>query len=516
MASPCRDEFVQAMKEEVESLIGKHTWFEDLITNATNKIVPCMIIFRIKRTPDGEIKKFKARLVLRGDLQEHFGETFSPVAAWSTVRCFLVIAIVKGWVTTCIDFSNAFVQSSLPDSEPVWMQIPRGHRSTKGDGCCLKLRKSLYGHKVAPLLWFQHVGKAFKKLGLTQSKHDPCLWCGKDLILVQYVDDCGIAAPNRERIDKFVEELRTEGLELTQEESFSEFLGIKFATNKDGSINMTQRGLISKILTSTNMENCNPNSVPATQVALGKDNDGKPMEEKWNYRAIVGALLHLSTNTRPDIAFAVSQVARFSNDPKKSHATAIKTIVRHLKKTQDMGTTVKVSNELKLDLCVDADFCGLFKQEDDRDPNSARSRTGWIITLGGWPIIWKSHLQSHISQSTLKAECSALSSALKVFSPLKLLVEETTAKTNCGNIQDRRVLATVFEDNQGTVLLATNQRITNRTRCFLAKWHWFWDAHNRGEFSIVKCPTTEQRADCLTKAPSRELFEENRRTNQGW
>jgi hypothetical protein len=46
-------------------------------------------------------------------------------------------------------------------------------------------------------------------------------------------------------------------------------------------------------------------------------------------------LLYLATNTRPDIAFAVSQVARFSNDPKACHATAVKTIVRYLQKTRE-------------------------------------------------------------------------------------------------------------------------------------------------------------------------------------
>ena len=62
------------------------------------------------------------------------------------------------------------------------------------------------------------------------------------------------------------------------------------------------------------------------------------MTEEWNYRSIIGMLLYLSTNTRPDIAFAVSQAARFSNHPKQSHARAVKTIIRYLKGTQDKGT----------------------------------------------------------------------------------------------------------------------------------------------------------------------------------
>ena len=71
----------------------------------------------------------------------------------------------------------------------------------------------------------------------------------------------------------------------------------------------------------------------------------------------------------------------------------------------DKGLIIKpAENPFQLDLCVDADFCGLFGQEDPRDRSSVKSRAGHIVRLGGWPIIWKSQLQSHISQSTLEAE----------------------------------------------------------------------------------------------------------------
>jgi len=518
MVSPYREEFLKAAQVEVDALVEKDTWYEEHKSLATTKIIPSQWVFRIKRTPDGSIKKFKARLVLRGDLQEDDGkDNYSPVAAWSTVRTFLSITVMLGWITTTIDFSNAFVQSELPKDEPVWMHVPRGYVSTKGRDYCLRLVKSLYGLSVAPLLWFNHSTAAFKKLGLVQSQHDPCLWYGNDIMLVQYVDDCGISAPTQERIDKFVNDLRELNFELTQEESFEEFLGIKFETLKDGSIKCTQKGLIKKTLEAAGMENCNPNSVPAAQAALGADKDGPPMEDKWNYRGICGMLLYLSTNTRPDITFAVSQVCRFGNDPKKSHATAVKTILRYLKKTCNEGIIVRPSTQrLNLDLYVDADFCGLFGREDPRDANSVRSRTGYIAMLCGWPIIWKSSLQTHLSQSTLEAEYSALSSALRTFLPLKQLVEEMIKKTKCKMLEGARVHATVFEDNQSTYFLATNQRITSRTKYLLAKWHWFWDAYNRSEFSIVKCPTDQQHSDYLTKAQPKTVFEQNRRAVQGW
>ena len=74
-------------------------------------------------------------------------------------------------------------------------------------------------------MWYRHISKYFVKLGLRQSKLDPSLWFGKGMILVQYVDDMGIVATNQEIIDQFVADLRAKDLVLTQEESFSEFLG---------------------------------------------------------------------------------------------------------------------------------------------------------------------------------------------------------------------------------------------------------------------------------------------------
>ena len=70
----------------------------------------------------------------------------------------------------------------------------------------------------------------------------------------------------------------------------------------------------------------------------------------------------------------------------------------------------------------------------------------------------------------------------------------------CPALEGTRLHATVFEDNQSAYYLATNQRITSRTKYLLAKFHWFWDAYNRKEFEIVKCPTNKMTADYLTKA----------------
>ena len=94
-------------------------------------------------------------------------------------------------------------------------------------------------------------------------------------------------------------------------------------------------------------------------------------------------------------------------------------IVRYLSGTIENGIIVPAfTGDLILKCYVDADFAGLYKVKPSEDSSSARSRTGFIIFLGPCPLIWKSYLQTEVSLSTLEAEYSALSPALRVALPI--------------------------------------------------------------------------------------------------
>jgi hypothetical protein len=136
-------------------------------------------------------------------------------------------------------------------------------------------------------------------MGFTQSKHNPCMLFTKDLLLILYVDDAGISAPDIRIVDTFVLELRRHGFEFTHQVTFSKYLVITFESNDtDGTITMTQNGLTMKIIEATGMQDCNPNWKPASTLALGMmDPDCPPMYKEWNYPSIVGMLLFISSPT---------------------------------------------------------------------------------------------------------------------------------------------------------------------------------------------------------------------------
>ena len=158
------------------------------------------------------------------------------------------------------------------------------------------------------------------------------------------------------------------------------------------------------------MEERNIKFTPADKVPMSKDLDGDPCREDWDYRSIVGMLLYLAGSTRPDIAYAVHQCARFSHSPKASHEIGVKHIVRYLKGTRDKGRIMTpTAGNLQLDLYADANVAGLFTLEDKLDPVSVKSRTGVLLNFAGLPVCWSSKLQSEIALSTLEAEYIVLS-----------------------------------------------------------------------------------------------------------
>ena len=95
---------------------------------------------------------------------------------------------------------------------------------------------------------------------------------------------------------------------------------------------MIQTGLIDKELAVTKLTVCKRCDTPATVYPLHADIDGKVFSEEWANDVVIGMLMHIAGNTRPDIAYAVHQAARFTHGARRSHAAGVKRILRYLKK----------------------------------------------------------------------------------------------------------------------------------------------------------------------------------------
>jgi hypothetical protein len=522
MADCDRLQWLASMDAEIDELQQMDTWIvvERSAVPMGVRVTPSTWTFKRKRFPDGRLMKHKGRFLVRGDLQvlgENVSETYSPVVAWSTIRTVLTLSMTLGLKTRCVDFKNAFVHAQLDLSEQRYLEPPKGYRDKNGRDVVLHLQRSLYGSRDAPRKFYDCLSESMINLGFVKSELDPCLFIRKDMLFISWVDDGIFVSNNSEAIQEVITALEVqEKFKVKDEGELANYLGIQFTPNSDGGLEATQGGLIDKIMGASNMEDCKPSRTPATQLPLSRDEEGEPFDDSFNYASVVGMLQYLQGNTRPDITYAVSQVARFSYNPKASHGRAVKHIIKYLQGTRSRGLIYKPKGELSIDCYCDADFAGMYGHETPHDPISVKSRTGYIITLAGCPLIWKSKLQTQIALSTTESEYLSLSESMRELLPLReLMIELSTAMK-----LDKKIKvvtkSTVFEDNNGCLVLAQSPRMTPRNRHIAVPMHHFRSRVHDGSVSIEKIDTKVQLGDLFTKGVDIETFERLRKLIMGW
>ena len=327
---------------------------------------------------------------------------------------------------------QAFPQAPL--EEEVYMRVPPGFYykdSDSHDDYVLKLLSNFYGLKQAAFNWNHHLTAGLQALGFKPSKTVPCLFLRTDIICVIYVDDTIFFAKSKSTIENVIIQLK-KSFELTDEGEVDAFLGIKLTKNTDDSITMSQPGLIEQVIKTVGLENdSKQHKTPAINPPLGKNEDGADRETQWSYRSAIGKLAYISRNTRPDIEMAVHQCAKYQINPKLSHEKAVKRIVRYLLATKEKGIIVKPNeNFQELECYVDADFAGAYCKEDNDDPISVKSRTGYVIKYAGCPIAWASKLQTEIALSTTEAEYIALSQSTRELIPMRAIILELSSILN--------------------------------------------------------------------------------------
>jgi hypothetical protein len=310
-------------------------------------------------------------------------------------------------------------------------------------------------------------------------------------------------------------------MDIEEEDDVAGFLGVHIERNPNGTITLTQVGLITRIIEALNIAHLPKKRTPAKVGVLAKDLNGDPPNGTFSYPSVIGMLGYLAANSRPDISFAVSQCARFTQSPKRSHEEALERIGQYLKMTNDKGlifNPIPLSEKFCVDVYVDADFAGGWGYEDPDDPACVRSRTGYIIEVMGCPVMWVSKLQTDIATSTMEAEYSALSMALRAAIPLLELVKATVTGLKLPNLPFTTFKTTVHEDNQSCERLANMEprRVTPRSKFYAIKMHWFRSWLKPKSIIIQYINTKLQKADMLTKSLATSDFEENRCLTCGW
>ena len=535
------EEYIKAMQLEIATLVQQNTWQAVPRTPDMN-VLKGTWVFKLKRLPDGTPSRFKARFCARGDLQREgvdFFDTYAPVVQWSTIRLLLSTVLTEGWATRQVDYTNAFAQADL--REEVYLEFPKIFGPKSGASVVLKLIKSLYGLRQAPRTFFEKLRDGLLERGYTQSENDPCLFMKQGILCVVYFDDTIFAGADSAVLEEEIRQLGVSETEqrhtfqLRNEGEVGAFLGIQITKTGPRTFEMLQTGLIAKVLATANMTDCNGVSTPTGPTPVGLDQDGLPFAESWKYRTIVGMLMFLSANTRPDISYAVHQAARFSHAPRQSHAIAVKRILRYLKATSDKGMIMTPTTEQRVDCYVDSDFAGNFAVEHSHNPVSVKSRTGYVIMYRGSPLMWVSKMQTQVALSTMEAEYVALSQSMRDLIPIRQLLQEMlrivfdvtpTIKYHSHSkafedVKDGSMLSTieqstVYEDNHACLKFARMAQLSPRTKHIGIPYHWFRAKVESLDIIIQPIATNKQLADQFTKGLSVVPFEISRRIIMGW
>lgn len=196
-------------------------------------------------------------------------------------------------------------------------------------------------------------------------------------------------------------------------------------------------------------------------------------------------MIWLSTNTRPDIAYAVSRAASKMAKPSVNDWIDVKRIFGYLMTTRNLGLYYgkDYKDEVTLEAYADADFAA-----DYRD---RKSRTGYIIFLNNCPIIWQSRKQRSVSTSTTEAEYMAASDAAQDLIWINQLLEETNLSG--------KVKCTLHMDNTAALNISKNPVNHGRSKHIDVRYHYLREKVNNGQLQVVYTRTEDMIADALTK-----------------
>ena len=238
---------------------------------------------------------------------------------------------IHGLSSKSIDFVLAFPQAKL--DVDIYMDIPAGMQveDTQVPGVrdggkgkyVLKLRKNLYGLKQAGFNWYNMLRDGLERRGFVASRIDECVFYSEGAVIPTYVDDCIIFGDTDKRVDDIIQSL-WEGPEkfyFTDDRDVDKYLGVDVRQVGDTTFELAQPHLIERTVKFVGLdpETSKSRDTPVGRPLLNKDLDGVPQIETWSYRAAVGMLNYLAQTSRPDIAMAVHQYARYNHDPKLSH-----------------------------------------------------------------------------------------------------------------------------------------------------------------------------------------------------
>ena len=448
-------------------------------------------IFKKKMKADGSIDKYKARLVIKGHKQKEgldYFDTHSPVTRITSIRMLIAIAALYNLEIHQMDVKTAFLNGDL--DEEIYMEQPEGFIVPGQEKKVCILVKSLYGLKQAPKQCHEKFDCAVISEGFKINECDKCIYMKNTnkgyVIICLYVDDMLIIGSNIEII-KTTKKMLNSKFDMKDMGVADVILGIKIFKTSEG-YTLSQSHYVEKIMSKFGKHDDRPAMTPIDPNLHLFKNTGKGVSQ-LEYSQIIGSLMYLMNCTRLDLAYAVSRLSRYTSNPGKSHWTTIIRVLRYLRHTQNYGLHY-TRYPAVLEGYSDANWIS--------DSNDTKSTSGYVFTLGGAAVSWKSSKQACIARSTMESEFIALDKTGEEAEWLRNFLEHIPMWT-------KPVPAICIHcDSEATTGRARNHMYNGKSRHIRRRHNTVRQLLSSGIISIDYVKSKDNIADPLTKGLARE------------
>ena len=203
--------------------------------------------------------------------------------------------------------------------------------------------------------------------------------------------------------------------------------------------------------------------------------------------------MYLASATRPDISFAVSKLSRFVSKPGDDHWHALERVMRYLKGTASYGIHYTGYPRV-LEGYSDSNWIS--------DADEIKATSGYVFTLGGGAISWKSCKQTILTRSTMEAELTALDTATVEAEWLRELLMDLP-------MVEKPIPPILMNCDNQTVIVKINSSKDNMksSRHVKRRLKSVRKLRNSGVITLDYIQTSKNLADPFTKGLSRNVID---------
>ena len=185
--------------------------------------------------------------------------------------------------------------------------------------------------------------------------------------------------------------------------------------------------------------------------------DERERMTKVPYASAIGSIMYAMISTCPDVSYALSVTSRYQSDPGESHWTAVKNILKYLRRTKDVFLVYGGEEELVVTGYTDASF--------QTDKDDSKSQSGFVFKVNGGAVSWKSSKQETVADSTTETEYIAASEAAKDGVWIRKFLIELGVFPNASSPLD------LYYDNSGAIAQAKKPRNHQKSKHVMRRFH---------------------------------------------